>query len=114
MHTFFRGKDGIMPKRWDTETKEKAIRLVIEHRSDYSSEWAAITTIATRLGMSAETLRKWVRQSRVDAGQEEGVTTSQAALIRELRRKNAELEQTVAILKAATTFFARESDPRHR
>ena len=103
-----------MPKRWDTETKEKAIRLVIEHRSDYSSEWAAITTIATRLGMSAETLRKWVRQSRVDAGQEEGVTTSQAALIRELRRKNAELEQTVAILKAATTFFARESDPRHR
>ena len=67
MHTFFRGKDGIMPKRWDTETKEKAIRLVIEHRSDYSSEWAAITTIATRLGMSTETLRKWVRQSRADA-----------------------------------------------
>ena len=103
-----------MPKRWDTETKEKAIRLVIEHRSDYSSEWAAITTIATRLGMSAETLRKWVPQSRVDAGQEKGVTTEHAAEIRELKRKNAELEQTVAILKAATTFFARESDPRHR
>ena len=103
-----------MPKRWDTETKQKAVRLVIEHRSDYSSEWAAITTIATRLGMSAETLRKWVRQSRVDAGQEKGVTTEQAAEIRELKRKNAELEQTVAILKAATTFFARESDPRHR
>ena len=103
-----------MPKSWDTETKEKAVRLVIEHRSDYSSEWAAITTIATRLGMSAETLRKWVRQSRVDAGQEKGVTTEQAAEIRELKRKNAELEQTVAILKAATTFFARESDPRHR
>ena len=103
-----------MAKRWDKETKEKAVRLVIEHRSDYSSEWAAITTVAARLGMSAETLRKWVRQCRVDAGQEKGVTTEQAALIRELRSKNAELEQTVAILKAATTFFARESDPRHR
>ena len=79
-----------MPKRWDTETKEKAIRLVIEHQSDYSSEWAAITTIATRLGMSAETLRKWVRQSRVDAGQVEGVTTEQADEIRELKRNNAE------------------------
>ena len=103
-----------MPKRWDKETKEKAIRLVIEHRSDYSSEWVAITTIATRLGMSAETLRKWVRQRRVDAGQEKGVTTEQAAEIRELKRKNAEFEQSVAILKAATAFFARESDPRHR
>jgi transposase len=114
MNTFFRGKDDIMPKQWDRETKEKAVRLVIEHRGDYSSEWAAITTVAGRLGMSAETLRKWVRQSRVDAGQESGVTTEQAAEIRELKRKNAELEQTVAILKAATTFFARESDPRHR
>jgi transposase len=95
-------------------TKEKAVRLVIEHRGDYSSEWAAITTVAGRLGMSAETLRKWLRQSRVDAGQESGVTTEQAAEIRELKRKNAELEQTVAILKAATTFFARESDPRRR
>ena len=72
MHTFFREKDGIMPKRWDSETKEKAVRLVIEHRSDYSSEWAAITTIATRLGMSAETLVKWVAQSLVDAGPGEG------------------------------------------
>ena len=103
-----------MAKRWDKETKEKAVRLVIDHRSDYPSEWAAITTVAARLGMSGETLRKWVRQNRVDAGQERGVTTEQAAQIRELKRKNTELEQTVAILKAATTFFARESDPRHR
>ena len=64
--------------------------------------------------MSAETLRNAVRQSRVDAGQEKGVTTEQAALIRELKPKYAEFEQTVAILKAATTLFARKSDPLHR
>lgn len=63
-----------MPKRGDTETKEKAVRPVIDHRSDYSSEWAAITTVAARLGMSPETLRKWVRQHRIDAGAESGVT----------------------------------------
>ena len=65
MHIFFRGNDGVMAKRWDKETQEKAVGLVIDHRSDYSSEWAAITTVAARLGMSAKTLRKWVRQSRV-------------------------------------------------
>lgn len=90
------------------ETKEKAVRLVIDHRSNDSSEWAAITTVATRFGMSVETLRKWVRQCPVDAGQEKGVTTEQAVLIRELRRKHAEIEQTVTILKAAATFFAGE------
>ncbi len=78
-----------MPKRWVAETKEKATRLVMEHRSGYSSESAAITTIATRLGMSAETLRKWVPQTRVDAGQEKGLTTEQAAEIRALKPKNA-------------------------
>ena len=50
LHTFFRGKDGVMAKRWDTETKEKAVRLVIDHWSDYFSEWAAITTVASPRG----------------------------------------------------------------
>jgi transposase len=64
--------------------------------------------------MNAETLRKWVRQAEVDEGQVEGTTTAAAREIRELKRKNAELEQTVEILKAATSFFVRESDPRQR
>ena len=70
--------------------------------------------ISTRLGMSAETLRKWVRQAEVDDGQAAGVSTRESQELRELRKKNRELEQTVEILKAATSFFARESDPRHR
>lgn len=103
-----------MPAKYDEATKAKAVRLVADHRDDYDSEWAAITAVSTRLGMTAETLRKWIRQSAVDQGQEEGISADAAREIRELKRKNAELEQTIEILKAATSFFARESDPRHR
>jgi transposase len=103
-----------MPAKYDEATKAKAIRLVVDHRDDYDSEWAAIKAVAARLGMTAETLRKWIRQGEIDAGGAEGVSTGAAREIRELKRKNAELEQTIEILKAATSFFARESDPRHR
>ena len=101
-----------MPKQYDSETRAKAIRLVRDHAGDYSSEYEAIRTVAGRLGMNPETLRKWVRQAEVDDGQVEGTTTAAAREIRELKRKNAELEQTIEILKAATSFFVRESDPR--
>lgn len=112
---FFLGKDGqIMPAKYDEATKAKAVRLVVEHRDDYDSEWAAITAVASRLGMTAETLRKWIRQAAIDTGAIEGVSTESAKVIREQKRKSAELEQTIEILKAATTFFARESDLRHR
>jgi transposase len=70
--------------------------------------------ISGRLGMTAETLRKWVRQAEVDEGQAAGVSSETAREIRELKRKNAELERTIEILKAATTFFARECDPQRR
>lgn len=103
-----------MPAKYDGATKAKAVRLVVDHRDDYDSEWAAITAVSARLGMTAETLRKWVRQAAVDTGETEGVSTQAAREIRELRRKNKELEETIEILKAATSFFVRESDPRHR
>jgi transposase len=103
-----------MPSKYDASTRAKAIRLVREHAGDYPTEWAAITAVSGRLGMSAETLRKWIRQAEVDAGEKPGTTTQESAEIRELRRKNRELEQTIEILKAATTFFARECDPLRR
>ena len=65
-----------------------------------------------RLGLNAETLRNWIRQAAVDDGQAEGVSTTAAKEILDLERKNAELEKTIDILKAATAFFVRESDPR--
>ncbi|MFE3728328.1 IS3 family transposase [Nocardia sp. NPDC059154] len=94
-----------MPAKYDEATKAKAIRLVVDHRDDYDSEWAAIKAVSARLGMTAETLRKWVRQVEIDAGEVEGVTTETARLLREKDRKIAELEQTVEILKAATKFL---------
>jgi transposase len=70
-----------------------------------AGEWEAIGTVAKRLGMTPETLRKWIRQAEIDEGAADGTTTDAARQIRELKRKNAELERTVEILKAATTFF---------
>jgi len=103
-----------MPRKYDAETRARAVRLVRDHVGDYDSEWAAITAVSARLGMNAETLRKWIRQAAVDAGETPGVPSESAAQIRELKRKNAELEQTIEILKAATSFFVRECDPPRR
>jgi transposase len=112
MHTFFLGKEGCMPSKYDPNIRAKAIRLVREHAGDYPTEYAAITAVAGRLGMTPETLRKWIRQAEVDEGKTPGTTTAESAQIRELKRKNRELEQTIEILKAAASFFARECDPR--
>jgi transposase len=77
-------------------------------------EFAAITAVAGRLGMTPETLRKWLRQAEVDEGAKPGVSTAEAAEMRALRRKVSELERTIAILTEATRFFAREADPLRR
>ena len=103
-----------MPAKYDEATKAKAVRLVVDHREDYDSEWAAIKAVAGRLGMTAETLRKWIRQAEIDRGESEGTSTESARIIREQKRKIAELEQTIEILSAATSFFARAQGPRHR
>jgi transposase len=103
-----------MSIRYDAETKAKAVRLVTEHAGDYDTEWAAITAISKRLGMTPETLRRWVRQAQVDTGERVGVSSEAAREIRALKRKCRELEQTVEVLKAATSFFARACDPLHR
>jgi transposase len=100
-----------MPSKYDPEIRAKAVRLVLDHRGDYPSEWAAIEAVSSRLGMNAETLRNWLRKQQVDDGQRGGVSSEAAAEIRALKRRNAELEQTIEILKAATSFFVRESDP---
>ena len=101
-----------MPQKYDVETRAKAVRLVLDHRDEYDSEWTAIKTVSSRLGMGAETLRKWVRQHEIDHGDRDGLTSSDSREIRELKKKNRELEETIEILKAATSFFVRESDPR--
>lgn len=90
-HTSFLGKVRFMPSKSDPETRAKAVRLVLEHRDDYPSEWAAITTVSRRLGMNAETLRNWIRQHQVDDGSRDGVSSEAAEQIRALKRRIAEL-----------------------
>ena len=93
------------------ELRERAVRMVAEVRPDYPSDWPAICAVAAELGIgSAETLRKWVRQAEVDAGQRPGVTSEESAEIRRLKRENAELRRANEILKAASAFFAAELD----
>jgi transposase len=115
MHTFFRGKVvRIMPKKYDDVFKTRAVRLVTDHAEEYDTRTACVAAVAKRLGVAPETLRRWINQSEVDAGHRDGVPTDATRELRELKRKNRELEETIEILKAATSFFARESDARHR
>jgi transposase len=100
--------------RYPVEVRERAVRLVLEHRDEYETKWAAITSIAEKFGCSAETLRGWVRQAEVDGGARPGTSTAEAERIKELERENRELRRANEILKAASAFFARELDPQPR
>jgi len=89
--------------------------MVAEVQGDYPSQWAAITAVASKLGIgSAETLRKWVRRAEVDAGQRPGITSEERVEITQLKREVAELRRANEILKSASTFFAAELDRPHR
>ncbi len=94
------------------EIRERAVRLVLEHQGEYPSQWAAISSIATKCGMTPETLRKWVRRAEVDGGARPGLTSDERRRLGELERENRELRRANEILKAASAFFARELDPR--
>ena len=98
--------------RYPPELRERAIRLVREHRAEHASEWAAILSVAAKLGMTPETLRLWLRRDEVDQGRRPGVTSAERERIRDLERENRELRRANEILKAASAFFARELDPR--
>jgi transposase len=100
--------------RYPVEVRQRAVRLVLEHRGEYETEWAAICSISAKMGCSAETLRGWVRRSEVDSGSRPGITTGEAERIKELERENKELRRANEILKAASAFFARELDPQPR
>ena len=98
--------------RYPQEMRERAVRMVVEHRDENPTEWAALGSIASKLGMTPETLRKWLRRDQVDSGRRPGITTSERERIRQLEREVRELRRANEILKAASIFFAGELDPR--
>jgi transposase len=100
--------------KYPVEVRERAVRLVLEHREEYPSEWAAICSIAEKCDMGPETVRKWLRRAEVDDGKRPGTSTAEGQRIKELERENRELRRANEILKAASAFFARELDPQPR
>jgi transposase len=92
--------------RYSKEVKERAVRMVFEHQGEHESQWAAISSIATKIGCTSETLRKWVRQAEINQGIRNGLTTSEREKLKQLERENRELKRANEILRKASAYFA--------
>jgi transposase len=92
--------------RYPAEVRERAVRLVFEQQESHTSQWAAISSIAAKMGCTAETLRHWVRQAEQDAGTRPGLTSWERERLKQLERENRELKRANEILRKASAYFA--------
>ncbi len=92
--------------KFSPEVRERAVRLVQEHRGEYPSLWAAVESIAPKIGCAPQTLLEWVKREEVDGGQRDGLTTSEREQLKALQREVKELRRANEILKTASAFFA--------
>jgi transposase-like protein len=92
--------------RFSSEVRRRAVRRVLDHEGDHASQWAAMVSIAGKIGCTAETLRKWVRQAERDAGQRPGASSEERERIKALEREVRELRQANEILRKASAYFA--------
>ena len=102
------------PRKYPDELRERATRLAVEARKDSATRPGALARIGGQLGINPETLRNWVTQAEVDAGDRPGTTTTDAQRLAELERENRELRRSNAILRSASAFFAAELDRPQR
>jgi transposase len=103
-----------MPRKFDPAVRERAVRPVLEHQAEYQSQFQCIQAVAKQVGAGSESVRRWVVQAEIDSGGRAGVSSDENAEIKRLKAENRRLREDVAILRAATTFFAGELDPRDR
>ncbi len=102
-------------KKFSPEVRSRAVRLVFDHERDHPSRWAAISSIAAKIGCTAQTLNEWVKKAEVDAGKRAGVPADTAERLKALERENRELRQANEILRKASAYFAQaELDRRFR
>ena len=94
------------PSKYSPELRERAVRLVLDHAGEHPSQWAAIRSVAEKIGCPVEVLRRWVRPAERDAGTRPGLTTDERARLKQLERENFELKRANEILKKAAAFFA--------
>ena len=94
------------PSKDSPELRERAVRMVFEHAHEHPSQWAAMRSIAEKLGCTTEALRRWVRQVERDRGERPGLTTDERQRLKQLERENFELKRANEILKKAAAFFA--------
>ena len=93
-------------KKFSRGLRERAVRMVLEQRGEYPTLWAAVTSMAPKIGCVPQTLLSWVQRHEIDTGQRAGVTTAEAQRVKELERENKELRRANEILKLASAFFA--------
>jgi transposase-like protein len=103
-----------MPSKIDPAVKERALRMIADHRQDYPSDTALAEAVAGKVGVGRETVRRWLIQADVNAGVRSGVTSDEQAELKRLKAENKRLREDNEILRAATVFFAGELDPRNR
>jgi transposase-like protein len=92
--------------KFSPEVRDRAVRMVLEHERDHPSRWAAIVSIAEKIGCTGQTLNEWVKKAEVDAGRRAGVPTELAEKLKALERENRELRQANEILRKASAYFA--------